>query len=231
MQPYWFPYIGYFQLIAHSDVFVIRDEVQYTKEGWINRNRFLVAGEPRWITLPVKRAPHRSRISEREYLLEQPEVDRVARRLEEAYRSAPQFEAVRRLVTETMSYDTATVSAFNTNAIEAVLEFIGVDVEVLAASSLQLADGVGGEDRVIEICRRVNATRYLNPIGGRTLYSAERFADGGLELAYLTPGLTPYEQFGGPFVESLSIIDVLMFNDRRAVRAMVTEGGSVECDE
>jgi WbqC-like protein family len=82
MQPYFFPYIGYFQLAACSDIFVFHDDVQYIKGGWVNRNRILRDGQPRWLTLPVRKGASRLTIQQRQYQLDEPVTARVLRRVE-----------------------------------------------------------------------------------------------------------------------------------------------------
>jgi hypothetical protein len=118
MQPYFFPYIGYFQLIAQSDVFVFYDDVQYIKGGWVNRNRILRNGEPCWLTLPVRKEAFRLAINQRSYELERATVGRVLRRIAAAYLKAPRFEVIFPCVEELVNFGDANVAAFNMNLIE-----------------------------------------------------------------------------------------------------------------
>src|SRR5690242_7195515 len=104
MQPYFLPFLGYFQLIQGADIFVIHDDVQYIKGGWINRNRILVNGAPSWITIPVLKASHRLCINQREYHLDQRIIERILRRIEGAYRHAPLFKEGFSLVQKIMLY-------------------------------------------------------------------------------------------------------------------------------
>src|SRR6185437_10468430 len=120
MQPYFFPYIGYFQLIAHCDVFVLHDDVQYIKGGWINRNRILVNHRAVWITFPVLRAAHHCNIRDRYYSSDPEDRNRLLRRIAGAYRTSPCFGQVYPLIEEIMAFRNTNVAAFNTNLIQCV---------------------------------------------------------------------------------------------------------------
>jgi WbqC-like protein family len=224
MQPYFFPYIGYFQLMAACDVFFVFDDAQYIDGGWVNRNRILVNGAAQWITAPVVAASHKLRILEREYLLRHRVALRLPSRIAGAYRSAPFFAQTMPLIEDILAFPQAGVAAFNTNLLRRLAAHLGIKTPIRLTSELDKDDSlVGGERRVIDICLELGATVYINPIGGRDLYSAEAFAKRGIELRFLSCEVAPYTQFGVPHVPLLSIIDVLMFNDVPAVRGMLEQ--------
>ncbi len=206
MQPYFFPYIGYFQLIAASDVFVFHDDVQYIKAGWINRNRILKDGKPVWITFPVLSAAHDLPINARYYAGDPQTRHRLLRRIEAAYRSAPCIAEIYPLIEEIMGFGEANVAAFNAHLIRRLAASMRIRTAFISSSELDKDNSLTGADRVIEICRRLGATRYINPVGGKELYRADRFARDGIELAFLAPGV-----LSGPAPTTpLSIIDSLM---------------------
>ena len=224
MQPYFFPYIGYFQLMAACDVFLVFDDAQYIDGGWVNRNRMLVNGTAQWMTVPVAAASHELPILEREYLLRDRLALRLPARIAGAYRSAPFFAQTMPLVEDVLAFPQPGVAAFNTNLLRRVATHLGIETPIRQTSELDKDNSlVGGQRRVIDICSRLGATTYINSIGGRELYSADAFAERAIELRFLSCEVQPYQQFGAPHVPSLSIIDVLMFNDLPAVRGMLEQ--------
>jgi hypothetical protein len=223
MQPYLFPYIGYFQLIAASELFVSFDTAAFTKHRWINRNRILVNGAPHWLTLPVVRASHTQPILERTYKLGSEHATRLLRCIAAAYRSAPQFDRVYPMVQNVLTFENPNVAAFNINALTKIMDFVGIKTPIAMASDVKLEDWIKGEERVVAICRHFNASAYINPIGGSYLYRSSAFAAKGIDLRFLRSRCSPYAQLGQPFVPSLSIIDTLMFNDSATTRAILQD--------
>ncbi|MBV9584317.1 MAG: WbqC family protein [Alphaproteobacteria bacterium] len=221
MQPYFFPYIGYFQLIAASDVFVFHDDVQYIKNGWINRNRILSAGVPRWLTRPVLSASYELKINQRRYELSARNVPRLLRQVEAAYSKTQRFVEIFPLCREILGFADANVAVFNANLIRRVAAALHIDTQFLFSSEIEKDDRLTGQDRVIEICRELGATRYVNPIGGAHLYDARRFADAGLQLSFLQPVTLTSGRFVAAQAPPLSIVDTLMFNDDRAMQQLL----------
>jgi hypothetical protein len=213
MQPYFLPYLGYFQLLSHCDVFVLLDDVQYVKRRWINRNRILVDGAPHWLTLPVQEASSQLPINGRHYRLDRVIIDKMLRRIEAAYRRAPHFAAVFPPLADMLNFADTNVAAFNANLVARLAAMLGVGTPLALSSSIVEGANLAGQDRIIEICRRLDATDYLNPIGGAGLYQADRFAEAGLGLRFLRPTIEPYRQFCPATVPDLSVVDALMFND------------------
>jgi hypothetical protein len=192
MQPYFFPYIGYFQLIAQSDIFVFRDEVQYIKGGWINRNRILDRlGREIWFALPVVAASHRLAINQRSYTLETKNLRHLLGQIESAYKRAVNFDEVFAFVRNILEFGDANVAAFNINLLERVAARLGITTRFVRASDLPDVAGLRSQARVIDICHRVGASRYVNPIAGAELYDARTFERNGLQLGFLEPALEP----------------------------------------
>jgi hypothetical protein len=221
MHPYFFPYIGYFQLIFESDIFVLFDDVQYINRGWVNRNRILRNGEPCWVTLPVRKGSSHLAINQRHYQLEKTDVVRVLRRIEAAYRKAPRFDATFPLIEELLNFGDANVAAFNVNLIERIAARLAIRTRFVLSSAMVKDDTLAGQERVIDMCRRLGATHYVNPIGGVQLYQHDRFAAAGIKLSFLQTAVSAYPQFGQAPVPNLSIIDILMFNSSESVARLL----------
>jgi hypothetical protein len=221
MQPYFFPYIGYFQLIAHSDVFVVHDDVQYIKGGWVNRNRLRRGGQACWITLPVLKGAHNLAINQRFYQLDPPNVRRLLRRIESYYRSAPRFDEIFPLLQDIVTLRITNVASFNLHAINRLATYLDIHTRLVVSSELSKDEHLTGQERVIDICKRLGATHYVNPIGGLKLYQPERFAREGIDLGFLESVLPSDPHFEGATVPYLSIIDTLMFNTNEAIAAIL----------
>lgn len=223
MQPYLLPYLGYFQLIGLAGEFVLHDDVQYIKGGWINRNRMLVNHASAWFTLSVRHADHALPIYARQWHDSPKESAAVVRRLAAAYRQAPHFDEVMPVVRAALSFPTDNVADSLAHSLQVVCRHLGLATPVRSSRSLALDPNLAGQDRVIAICERLGAQTYVNPPGGVDLYDRPAFQARNLKLQFLQPSLTPYPQFGGPFVPGLSIVDVLMFNPIDRVRAMLKD--------
>jgi hypothetical protein len=223
MQPYFFPYLGYFQLIAASDAFLVLDDAKYAKHAWINRNRLLLDGAPHWFTLPVATASHLAPINARRFRSGRGDRERVLAQLENAYRRAPRFAETFALVEGILADAEDNVAAFNTRQLRTLAQVLGIATPILVASELPDPPAGAGQERVLALCERLGADRYVNSIGGVALYAADAFAARGIELRFLQSQAPAYAQLGAPFVPALSIIDVLMFNDVATVRGMLEQ--------
>lgn len=184
MQPYFLPYAGYFRLIAQTDIFVIYDCVQFPRRGWMHRNKLIDAkGEEQWLTLPLTPAPQDTLIRDLTF------PDHAAQALAERLRPfpvaaragphTPLLERVRRLEGRPVDYIAG--------LLEEVARLMGLPWNVVRSSSLETPEHLRGQARILEIARRLGATRYLNAPGGRDLYETRAFADAGIELGFLEP--------------------------------------------
>jgi hypothetical protein len=224
MQPYFFPYIGYFQLMQEADVFIFHDDVQYIKGGWVNRNRILKGGEPAWLTFPVTKDSHRLSINQRFYESSRKTVLHLQNQTLGAYSRAPAFNNVFPLLEEMFSCGERNVAEFNRVTLEALASLVGIKCLFKVSSRVPKADELRGRDRVIDLCRALGATTYINPIGGLELYKQRDFENYGIDLVFLKARITEYNQFGAPHVPFLSIIDVLMFNAGASLESIVRHG-------
>lgn len=212
MQPYFFPYIGYFQLIAASDVFVLHDDVQYIKGGWINRNRILFNGESRMITFPVQKDAYELPINARRYVDDKQSRRDIINLIRQAYTKAPFYRQVITMLDELLMFEDRNVARFNENLIRRVADFIGLNCKIITSSGMEKNNNLAGEPRVLDMCKRLDATDYTNPIAGTDLYHKAAFKNYGITLQFLEAQEERYSQGGNTWVPFLSIIDVLMFN-------------------
>lgn len=223
MQPYFMPYIGYFQLIAAVDVFVVYDNVKYTKRGWINRNRYLRGGEAATFSLPLKGDHDFRQIRDREIAAEF-KRGKLLNQLSAAYRRAPHFGTTFPLVESVVGYPERNLFRFIEHSISITCDHLGIASGVTRSSDLAIDDSLRAEDRVLATCEAVGANVYMNAIGGLELYSREAFRARGIDLTFIRSRPLQYQQEGSPFVPSLSIIDVLMFNPIEVVRHWIQTG-------
>ncbi len=177
MQPYLFPYLGYFQLINAVDVFVIYDDVQYIKNGWINRNRILSNRDPILFTFGVKKDAMTMRINQRFYSEDtyNSTKKKFLKTLFISYHKAPYFKEVNELVTEILSYEDFNVSKFNVNCLRMVCDYMSISTPFISSSSLEKEKELKAQDAVIEINKLLGSHCYINAIGGMELYSPKIF--------------------------------------------------------
>lgn len=223
MQPYFLPYIGYFQLIAAADVFVIYDNIKYTKKGWINRNRFLLNGQDAMFSLPLKKASDACTVVERQ-LSDQFDRDSLLRQLLSAYVHAPYYESTRSLLNEIIHFPDDNLFRYIHHSVACVCRHIGIETPIVISSSVPVNPQAKGQDKVLGLCTALQADHYINAIGGTELYHQADFAAHGMDLHFLKSRPFAYTQFTAPFVPWLSIVDVLMFNAPPVVLAQITAG-------
>ncbi|UZN52101.1 WbqC family protein [Cupriavidus cauae] len=220
MQPYFLPYIGYFQLIHAVDVFVVYDNIKYTKKGWINRNRILKNGADSVFTLPLQHDSDALDVRDRAISAEFNRT-KLLNQFRESYRRAPQFESVWPMLERIVMEPTTGLFDYIFQSIVHVCEYLGITSRMVVSSNIAIDPGLKGQDKVIGLCRALSAKTYLNAIGGRALYSDEAFLERGIDLRFLQSDSIEYPQFAHPFVPSLSIVDVLMFNRPETIRGML----------
>lgn len=222
MQPYLFPYIGYFQLIKAVDKFIIYDDVNFIQRGWINRNRILLNGQPHMFTIPCAKSSQNKLINEIAINLEPRSQKKLFKTFEHSYKKSPMYKEVIELLFEAFSYEGKNLSDFLTNSIKLVCHYLKIKTELLKSSEkYNMNKGNDKADRLINITKSEGSIDYINSIGGLQVYDKEYFLNKGVRLSFLQPNLKEYKQFENVFVPGLSIIDALMFNDRERVVEML----------
>lgn len=217
MQPYFFPYIGYFQLIAAVDLFVVYDNIKYTKKGWINRNRLLQNGRAVTFSLPLKADSDTLDVRERR-LAEGFDREKLLNQIRGAYGRAPHLSDTMPLVEEVVRCGETNLFGYLHHSLQRTCAHLGIGTRIKVSSDVAADHGLKGQERVLALCAALGATTYVNAIGGTELYSKEKFRANGVDLQFIRSRPFEYPQFGNEFVPWLSIIDVLMFNSIDAVR-------------
>lgn len=217
MQPYFFPYIGYFQLMAAVDTFVFLDDVQYVHRSWMNRNRIGLDGKSVWLSMPVLAGSRTAHINERLYVPEAGEA--LLRKIDAAYRDAPGYRDGRGLIADLLRHPDRNVATFNAHLLKVVADALGVRPRMLRSSDVRSRNHARGQAGILELCRLLRASRYVNAIGGVGLYENQAFLEAGVELAFLRTRVPPSDLADGSV--HLSIIDGLMRSGPAGCSTMV----------
>lgn len=222
MQPYLFPYIGYFQLMNAVDEFVIYDNIQFTKKGWINRNRILVNGKDDYISLPLKKDSDYLNVDER-FLADAwvSEKKKMLNKIRSTYQKSPNFNVIFSLIEKIILFEENNLFSFLLNSIKLINEYLGIQTLITVSSTINIDHTLKSEKKVIEICKAKRTKVYINPVGGVDLYDTNIFKDQGIDLFFLKTNSITYPQFNHEFVPWLSIIDVLMFNPKEEIKEML----------
>ena len=224
MQPYFLPYIGYWQLMCNVDVFVLYDDIKYTKKGWINRNRFLLNGKPEYFTLPLKNDSDYLDIRQRQISDKfDKEKIKIIRRFYNAYRNAFFFHEGKYLLDEIFNCEEKNLFQFIYNSIEKIRILLCITSCLVLSSTLGIPRQLKGQDRVIAICKALDATDYINLIGGMALYDRNFFSAQKIRLHFQKTCSLQYKQYHYEFVPNLSIIDSIMFLGQEKLKEKLSE--------
>lgn len=221
MQPYFIPYIGYWQLMNAVDKYVIYDDVNFIKGGWINRNYILVNGKPKYFNIPMLGASPHKLINEVGVNNDLKLIEKNMRIMENAYKKALYFAEVFPLVVKILYCNETSISEYIEFSFKIIKEYLGITTDLIRSSSLNKNCSLRAQERVLHICDILGASEYYNAIGGMELYSSDAFKKRGIELKFIKTGVIKYEQFGGEFQSDLSIIDVMMFNSPGNIQNML----------
>lgn len=222
MQPYFFPYIGYWQLMNAVDTYVIYDDVSFIKNGWINRNRILINGEAKYFNLPTTGAGSFVQIKDVKLNPDPVLIGKLLKKLEVSYRKAPLYGEVMPLLERILTYETLSMVNLLEFQLREIAAYLGITTQLLISSrDVKKDNSLSGQDKVIDICRSLKATEYYNAIGGQELYDSEAFSRNGISLYFLKTSSIIYPQYKNEFVCDLSIIDVMMFNPVEDIRKML----------
>jgi hypothetical protein len=214
MQPYFLPYIGYFQLIAAVDRIVMLDDVNYINRGWINRNRLQINGAPAWFTMPLVGASQNKLINEIDIMPDDGWKSRMTTAISTAYKTAPQYARVMPILEQVLARANGNLSTFLHHSLRTVCDHIGIRTEIIPTSSVHPKGELKGQQRILDICHREQAATYVNLPGGRELYETSLFDENGICLRFLNPAFSTlkarHSTSEGPI---LSILDLLMLNE------------------
>jgi hypothetical protein len=226
MQPYFFPYIGYFQLMSHAELWVVFDQVQFVNKGWINRNRILHnQHEKEWqyITLPIAQRHRQSKICDLHIANHQKWRENILGKLTIYRRQAPHYQATINFITECFASEADNLSDFLIHLLARTVDYLEIETPFVLQSELNLDKDLINHpgDWALMIAKALNADEYINLPGGFRLFDEDKFLNNGIKLNFIQPNLTKYQQFGHHFVGGLSIIDLLMWNSLSEIRDML----------
>lgn len=220
MQPYFMPYIGYFQLIAAVDVFIVYDNIKYTKKGWINRNRMLANGADAIFSLPLKKDSDMLNVVQRE-LSSEFNREKLLSQFKGAYFKAPFFNEVSPLLENIIKFKDGNLFNYIHHSLIEICCHLKIKTKIIISSNLPVNHELKAQDKVIALCDAMHADTYINTIGGAELYDKNQFLSHGVQLQFIKAKSFEYSQFASPFIPWLSIVDVLMFNPIEAVQECI----------
>jgi len=223
MQPYFFPYIGYWQLIHAVDRFVIYDDVNYIKGGWVNRNRILINGAPAYMTVPLIQPSQHKRICDTATQSSPFWRNKLVKMIETTYRRAPSFQEVFPVVEQLIRFEGKTLSDYLAHQLQVLTAFLDLKTGIVVSSRCYGNDSLSGQARILDICQKEGASTYINSQGGTDLYHPAAFEERGMELKFLVPLQHEYKQFSPMYVPWLSIIDVMMFNSKSRLDDLLSQ--------
>lgn len=218
MQPYFMPYIGYWQLIKAVDKYVIYDDVNYIKGGWINRNNILVNGNKKLFSISLNEASQNKLINK---ISISDDFVKFRKTIAMAYSKAPYYDEIINLIDKIIDFPKENLASFIGNSISLICNHLSIKTVLLMSSSIEKDNTLKAQNKILEICSILNANQYINAIGGQDLYDKGTFQDKGIQLNFLRPEEIKYKQFRNPFVPNLSMIDVLMFNSADEINVML----------
>ena len=222
MQPYFLPYIGYWQLIGAADAFVVYDNIKYTKKGWINRNRFLLNAKEALFSLPLRKGSDFLDVNQR-YLADSFDREDLLNRFREAYRKAPEYSAFMPTLEDIVRCPSANLFDYVRHSIEKVCSYLELRTPVIVSSAIDCDHSLKAAERVQAICKALGAKTYINLIGGVNIYNNQRFNENGIDLKFLKSEFQSYPHASSTFVPWLSIIDVIMFNNKMRLSELLNE--------
>lgn len=220
MQPYFFPYLGYFQLINCVDTFVIYDNIEFTKNSWIRRNRILNFDRDRYIVVPIKKASDYSHVCDLQ-IAETFDHKKILRVIKGAYERSPYFNEIFPLIEVIIPPKSNHLFDYLLGMTKSLCAYLDIQTQFIISSSISIDHSLKAQEKVIAICCALNTDEYINPIGGQSLYDKGSFAKSGLKLSFHRTSDITYNQFKDPFIAKLSIIDVMMFNSNEKIKELL----------
>jgi len=223
MQPYLFPYIGYFQLINAVDKFVILDDVNFITRGWINRNYILVNGKKNLITIPLKKASQNKLIKDTYIVSDTKWKKNFLKTIKFSYSKAPYFKNIYPIIQIIINNKENNISKFIYFPFIKITEYLNIKTKIVPSSEIYKNNHLKGQYRILDICKAEKANHYINPPGGQKLYNRILFEKNGIKINFLKTNYFEYKQFDNKFIPNLSIIDILMFNSKENIYQFLKE--------
>lgn len=221
MQPYFLPYLGYFQMLNAVDKFVLLDDVNFIMKGYINKNSILVNNKPYKFTIPLKQASQNKLINEMELNFHNKDKQKLLKTIEFAYKKAPFYNDAMQILEQIIYYNEDNLVKYIYNSLKIITEYINISTEILFSSQIKKDDSLTGQNRIIEINKKLHANTYINAIGGKSLYSSDEFKKNNIDLNFIKMDNIEYAQFSNTFTPYLSFIDIIMFNTIEDIKKML----------
>jgi len=218
MQPYLFPYIGYYQLVNASDVFIVYDDVTFIKRSFINRNSILANGESKRFSLPVMGASQNVLIQNLDYA----PADKLIKTIQHSYSKAPYYQDVIELIANVFTCENRNIAKLNEQSIRMVFDYLGIKKQIVFASELDYDRAANRADRLIALSKMHDCQHYINSPGGKELYDKKYFDKQGIKLSFIESKIAPYTQLSKEFVPYLSMIDILMNCSKEEIIKMLS---------
>ncbi len=222
MQPYFFPYLGYWQLINAVDRYVVYDDVTYIKGGWISKNYYLLNGKAQMMILPLDNPSSFRIINDIDITSNEKARQKVIRSIDAAYRKAPNYGVIMPVV-ENLILESNKIADLNLYTITWICKYLDIDTEIILSSDMDKDCSLTGQDKVIAINKALGSDMYINSAGGKNIYSERIFEENGIELRFLELDNVSYRQYDNDFVPNLSMIDVLMFNSPEETKKLLSQ--------
>lgn len=223
MQPYLFPYIGYFQLISAVDKFVLLDDVNFIKKGWINKNAILINSCSNDFIFPLKKQSQNKKIRETYIFPDDKWKLKFLKTINFNYKKAPYYAHFYPLLEKIVKTRIERINEMNWFSILTIIDYLEIETEIVKSSTIYNNNYLKGQERVLDICKKEKADHYINSIGGKCLYNPEYFKKNKIDFNFIKPKLASYKQWNNEFIPGLSIIDVLMFNSPEKAREMLLD--------
>ncbi len=225
MQPYFFPYLGYFSLIKNTDMFILLDTVQYIYHGWIERNRIL-SSNSNWIYIkvPLVKKSRSTIIKDMEINNSLPWKDKILAQLQYYKKRAPFYSKTMDILQEVFKYDYLDIVELNKVCLSVVCEYLGIEynIQVFSKMNMEIEEPEGPDEWALNICKGLKGVEeYWNPVGGKLFFNTDKYLGNNINIKFQKIILNEYDQRKNIFEEGLSIIDVLMFNSPEKINEML----------
>jgi len=222
MQPYFLPYIGYWQLLNDVDIFVIYDNIQFSKKGYFCRNNILLNGKRTIFSIPIKKDSDYLNIVDRSISdNSDKQINKILGQIKNSYKNAPFFNDVFQVIELIFKYEEKNLFKYILNSIKKINEYLEITTKIVVSSCIDINHELKSQNKVLAINEKLNATKYINSIGGVALYDKKSFNNVNIELQFLESEIPKYKQFNEDFIPYLSIIDIMMFNDKENIKIML----------
>ena len=223
MQPYFLPYIGYFQLINAVDEFVLYDDVNFINKGWISRNNLLANNKSSLFSVPLKEASQNKLICDIEIIQDDKWQKKLLKTIEQSYKKAPNFCNIFQLTQEIINIEEVNISKFIHYSLLKICGYLNIKTKIVESSKVFQNNALKAQERILDICHKTGAKHYINPIGGVELYDKTVFAEQNIQLQFINSHKIHYRQFNEDFVPYLSILDLLMFKNKEEIKILLNE--------